>query len=156
MGVGETFDNKYTMTFAIGTRPVEIDAAPVTSTILSSLFNVSILADKTLKLTLPKNAEQNIFSGTAAYNTSHLNYIVSHVIAGDNVPDFANANTNVNSNTGAGTIPLVLEYSATNVYPFSCNANSEQELGGFIFILDGLLAYIDPCTTDIPTAIVCP
>jgi hypothetical protein len=156
MGLVETFDNKYTSTFAIGSRQVEIDAAPVTSTILTGLFNVSILANKTLKLTLPKNAEQNIFSGTAAYNTSHLNYIVSHVIAGDNVPDFANANTNVNSNTGAGTIPLVLEYSATNVYPFSCNANDEQQVGGFRIQLDGLIAYIDPCTTDIPTAIICP
>lgn len=156
MGVGETFDNNYTTSFSVGTRPIEIDAAPVTSTILSGLFNVSILTNKTLTLTLPKNAEQNIFSGTAAFNTSHLNYIVSHVIAGDNVPDFANANTNVNSNTGAGTIPLVLEYSATNVYPFSCNANNEQQVGGFRIQLDGLTAYIDPCTTDIPTAIICP
>lgn len=100
--------------------------------------------------------QNKIFSGTAAYNTSHLNYIVSHVIAGDNVPEFANANTNINSNTGAGTIGLDLEYSATNIYPFSCNANSEQQVGGFRIQLDGLIAYIDPCTTDIPIAIICP
>lgn len=156
MGVGETFDNRYTMTFAIGTRPVEIDAAPVTSTILTSLFNVSILANKTLKLILPKNAEQNIFSGTAAYNTSHLNYIVSHVRSGDNVPEFANIVTNVNSHPGAGTIGLDLRYSATNIYPFSCNANDEQQVGGFRISLDGLIAYINPCTTDIPVSIVCP
>ena len=87
---------------------------------------------------------------------SILNYIVSNVISGNNVPDFANANTNVNSNTGAGTIGLDLEYTAANVYPFSCDANNQQTIGGFVFILDGLLAYIDPCTTDIPTPIVCP
>jgi len=156
MGLGENFDDNYAMTFVVGTRPCEVDAAPVTSTILSGLFNVSISSTKLLTLSLPKNAEQNIFSGTAAFNTSHLNYIISHVTAGDNVPDFANANTNINSNPAAGTIGLDLEYSATNIYPFSCNANSEQQVGGFRIQLDGLTAYIDPCTTDIPTAIICP
>jgi hypothetical protein len=156
MAVGELLDDSYLKTDVIGFRRIQVDGAPVTSTILTTVATVTIDDNKTLKLVLLKNQEQNIFSGTAAYNTSHLNYIVSHVISGDNVPDFASANTNVNSNGGAGTIPLALEYSATNVYPFSCNANSEQELGGFIFILDGLLAYIDPCTTDIPTPIVCP
>jgi hypothetical protein len=156
MGVAETFDNNYGISFVVGTRPIEIDAAPVTSSILTGLFNISISASKILSVTLPKNAEQNAFSGTAAFNTSHLNYIVSHVIAGDNVPDFANANTNINSNTGAGTIGLDLQYSATNIYPFSCNANDETQVGGFRILLDGLTAYIDPCTADIPTAIICP
>ena len=156
MGVAETFDNNYGISFVVGTRPIEIDAAPVTSSVLTGLFNISISASKILSVTLPKNAEQNAFSGTAAFNTSHLNYIVSHVIAGDNVPDFANANTNVNSNTGAGTIALNLEYSATNIYPFSCNANDETQVGGFRILLDGLTAYINPCTIDIPTAIICP
>jgi hypothetical protein len=152
----ETIDDSYTKTDVIGFRRVQVDGAPVTSTILTTVATISISDNKTLNIVLLKNQEQNIFSGTAAWNTSHLNYVVSHVRAGDNVPDFANNNTNVNSNTGAGTIGLDIEYSATNVYPFSCNANDEQQLGGFIFILDGLIAYIDPCTTDIPTPIICP
>lgn len=156
MSVAETFDNNYGISFVVGTRPIEVDAVPVTSSILTGLFNISISASKVLSVTLPKNAEQNAFSGTAAFNTSHLNYIVSHVISGDNVPDFANANTNINSNTGSGTIGLDLEYSATNIYPFSCNANDETQVGGFRILLDGLTAYIDPCTADIPTAIICP
>jgi len=156
MAVGETFDNSYALTFVVGTRPIQVDGSPVTSSILSGLFNVSISSAKTLSLSLPKNAEQNIFSGTGAFNTSHLNYIVSHVISGDNVPKFDSANTNVNSNGGAGTIGLDLEYDATLTYPFTCNANNEQQVGGFRIQLDGLVAYIDPCTTDILTPIVCP
>jgi hypothetical protein len=156
MATGELFDNGYSTNFLIGARPVEIDAAPATSTILSGLFNISISENKLLTISLPKNAEQNAFSGTGAFDTSHLNYIVSHVIAGDNVPKFDNVNTNVNSNTGAGTIALDLEYNATLTYPFTCNANNEQQVGGFRIQLDGLVAYIDPCTTDIPTPIVCP
>jgi len=156
MGAGELFDNAYATNFLIGTRPIQVDGSPVTSSILSGLFNISISENKLLTISLPKNAEQNAFSGTGAFDTSHLNYIVSHVIAGDNVPKFDNANTNVNSNTGAGTIALDLEYDATLTYPFTCNANNEQQVAGFRIQLDGLVAYIDPCTTDIPTPIVCP
>lgn len=156
MGIFETIDDTYNKTNTIGFRRVQINGAPVTSTILTTVASIRITDNNMLDIVLLKNQEQNVFSGTAAYNTSHLNYVVSHVVSGDNVPEFDNVNTNINSNTGAGTTSLDLEYSATNLYPFSCNANSEQEVGGFIFILDGLLAYIDPCTTDIPIPIVCP
>ena len=149
MDAGELFDNTYGTNFLIGARPVQIDAAPVTSTILSGLFNLSITSTKTLVASLPKNAEQNAFSGTNAYNTSHLNYVVSHVISGDNVPKFDSANTNVSSNSGGGALPLVMEFDNTLTYPFTCNANDEQQVGGFRIVLDGLTAYIDPCTTDI-------
>ena len=49
-----------------------------------------------------------------------------------------------------------MNFSSTQTYPFSCDANDEQQVGGFRITLDGLVAYIDPCTTDIPTPIVCP
>jgi hypothetical protein len=156
MGIFETIDDTYIKSNVIGFRRIQINGAPVTSTILTTVASIRITDNNMLDIVLLKNQEQNNFSGTAAYNTSHVNYIVSHVVSGDNVPEFDNVNTNINSNTGAGTTSLDLEYSATNLYPFSCNANSEQEVGGFIFILDGLLAYIDPCTTDIPIPIVCP
>lgn len=156
MGVGELFDNTYGTSFLISTRPIEVSAVPVTSTILSGLFNVSISANKLLTVSLPKNAEQNAFSGTGGFNTSHLNYIVSHVRLGDYVPLFNNINTNVNSNVASGTIPLDMEYDAALTYPFSCDANDETQVAGFRIQLDGLVAYIDPCTADIPTPIVCP
>lgn len=156
MAVGEQFDNVYATSFLIGTRPIEVNGAPTTSSILSGLFNISISPSKLLTISLPKNAEQNAFSGTNAFNTSHLNYVVSHVRLGDYVPKFDNANTNVNSNAAAGTISLDMEYDSNLRYPFSCNANDEQQVAGFRIQLDGLVAYIDPCTTDIPTSIICP
>ena len=149
MDAGETFDNNYSTSFIVGTRPVQIDGAPVTSTILSGLFSISISTSKLLSVNLPKNAEQNAFSGTVAFDTSHLNYVISHVTSGDYVPKFDNANTNVNSNPLSGTIGLDLEYNNNLTYPFTCNANSETSVGGFRIPLDGLTAYIDPCTTDI-------
>lgn len=152
----ETLDDNYTKDFTIGVRRIQIDNVPNTSSLLTTIGSLTISSNKVLSFALLKNGEQNIFSGTGAFNTSHLNYVVSHVVAGDNVPDFNNANTNVSSNTGAGTIPLTMEFSATSTYPFTCNANDESNLGGFLFQLDGLIAYIDPCTTDILTPIVCP
>jgi hypothetical protein len=156
MGVAELLDDSYTKNYTIGNRRIQIDNAPDTSSLLTTIGNLSIASNKTLAFALLKNGEQNIFSGTAAYDTSHLNYIVSHVRSGEFVPKFDNANTNVNSNALAGTIPLDMEYNANLTYQFTCNANNELNLGGFIFQLDGLIAYIDPCTTDIPTPIVCP
>ena len=156
MGVAELLDDNYTKNFTIGYRRTQIDNAPDTSTILTTMGSLSIASNKTLSFALVKNGEQNIFSGTAAYDTSHLNYIISHVRNGDYVPKFDNANTNVNSNVASGTVGLDMEYNANLRYQFDCNANDESNLGGFIFQLDGLIAYIDPCTTDIPTPIVCP
>jgi hypothetical protein len=156
MGVAELLDDSYTKNYTIGNRRIQIDNTPDTSSLLTTIGNLSITSNKTLAFALLKNGEQNIFSGTAAFDTSHLNYIVSHVRSGEHVPKFDNVNTNVNSNALPGTIPLNMEYDATLTYPFSCNANDESNLGGFIFQLDGLIAYIDPCTTDIPTPIVCP
>ena len=156
MGALETLDDNYTKNFTIGFRRTQIDAAPDTSTILTTVGSLTITSAKTLAFALVKNGEQNIFSGTNAFDTSHLNYIISHVRLGDYVPKFNNANTNVNSNSASGTIALNMEYDAAARYQFDCNANDESNLGGFIFQLDGLIAYINPCTTDIPTPIVCP
>ena len=156
MGVAELLDDSYTKNYTIGNRRIQIDNTPDTSSLLTTIGSLSIASNKTLAFALLKNGEQNIFSGTAAFDTSHLNYIVSHVRSGEHVPKFNNVNTNVNSNALPGTIPLNMEYDATLTYPFSCNANDESNLGGFIFQLEVLIAYIDPCTTDIPTPIVCP
>jgi len=156
MSALESLDDNYTKNFTIGYRRTQINSIPDTSTILTTIGSLSIASNKTLSFALLKNGEQNAFSGTDAFNTSHLNYVVSHVRIGDYVPKFDNANTNVNSNVAPGTIGLDMEYDTNLRYQFSCNANDETNLGGFIFQLDGLIAYINPCTTDIPTPIVCP
>ena len=156
IGVGETLDNSYTREFQIAARPIQIDSSPVTSSILTAAFNVQITSAKTLLISLPKNAEQNAFSGTAGIDTSHINYIISHVTSGEFVPSFSNAATNVNSSSVSGTTGLDISFNPAQTYPFSCNANDETEVGGFRFSLDGLTAFVQPCTTDIPTAVVCP
>lgn len=156
MAVGEQFDNNYSTNFLTATRPIEIDSVSVTSSVLSALFTISISSTKTLSLILPKNAEQNAFSGTGAFSTSHLNYIVSNVKSGSFVTNFAGLGTNIDSSGVAGLVGLNMNFSVNQTYPFTCDANDEQQVGGFRITLDGLVAHIDPCTTDIPIPIVCP
>jgi hypothetical protein len=61
MGVGELFDNTYGTSFLIGTRPIEVDAEPVTSSILSGLFNISISASKLLTVLFLKMLNKMLF-----------------------------------------------------------------------------------------------
>ena len=145
-----------------GFRRVQIRSTPgsITSTILTTIGLLSITDQKKLVFTLTKNAEISILSldDAASANTSPLNYSISHVNSGDYVPNFATNTNTVTSSTATGaTENVVLDYSDTNLtYPFTCNANDETNLGGFFFVLDGLTAFINPCTTDIGTAAVCP
>ena len=41
-------------------------------------------------------------------------------------------------------------------YPFAIDAGQPDQVGGFKFSLDGVMCYIDPCTTDIQPSKVCP
>ncbi len=124
-----------------------------TSTILTTVSNISISSTGLLSLSLLKNAEESyICTNNAAFDTSHLNYIVSHVTAGEYVPKFSSSGTTVYDNSVSGTQPADINFAAGLTYPFDCNANDENDLGGFFTRLDGLVAFIGPCVTpSIPT-----
>ena len=134
-------DDDYTTDFIIFTRSIVIAAN--TSSLLSSLMQIRLSAGGILSLNLLNNSEiTSTKTNSNGASTSHLNYIVSHVKAGDNVPDFNNVVTNVNSNTGSGTIGLDLRYSATNTYPFACNAIDATQVSGFSAKLDGFKVFL--------------
>lgn len=153
---GYSLDGSYSHPTGYKVAHRNVKIAANTSSVLTTLVSVSISSTGILAMNLVKNLEESfVNSSDNAFDTSHLNYIISHVRAGENVPKFSNANTTVNSHAGAGTIPIDLEYTAGATYPFSCNANDEDEIGGFYLNLAGLTAFLDPCTTDIKSY-VCP
>jgi hypothetical protein len=41
-------------------------------------------------------------------------------------------------------------------WPFSCDAGEPDQIGGFEFSLDGMIAYLDPCNTETGFSTVCP
>jgi hypothetical protein len=171
---GYALDGAYThpARFQIANRVIQIGTN--TSTMLTTLFSINISATGVLSLGLIKNSEESIInSNNDAWDTSHLNYVISHVRAGEHVPNYQTSSSVISSSPNTGTIntitlpaPLApdtqyvnniqLNFPAAYTYPFSCNANDENDLGGFRFNLTGLTAFISPCGTLIPTPKPCP
>ena len=144
--------------FKISQRIIKI--ASGTSTMLTTLLAINLSATGILSLGLVKNAEESyINSSNNAFDTSHLNYIISHVISGQNVPQFKTSSNIVHSKPvptppSPYTSDLNLDFPI-GTYPFSCNANDETEIGGFFMSITGLTAFISPCGTLIPTPTPC-
>ena len=158
------FDNTYSMGYVIGTRPIDLDATYGTG--LTAPLNVIITNDKKLVIGVLKDLEITNTRGNAGnLGSSHLRYITSNITSGEYVPNFINAASTIHSspntgltNTTALPAPLAPDTQYLNnlntnyntfTYPFSCDAGNENQIGGFSIRLDGLIAYVDPCTTDI-------
>jgi hypothetical protein len=153
---GYVLDGAYThpARFQISTRVIQIGSN--TSTILTTLLTMNISATGVLSLGLVKNSEESLInSNNDAFDTSHLNYVISHVVSGESVPQFKTSTNIVHSLAGGGTSDLNLDFPSTYTYPFTCNANDEDNLGGFTLSLNGLTAFISPCGDLIPTPKPC-
>jgi hypothetical protein len=171
---GTNLDGTYGMGYVVATRQIDVDATYGTA--LSSLFNVGITFDKKLYIAVLKDLElSNTRNNALQLGSSHLRYVTSNVRTGEHVPNFISPFSTVHSSPNSGivtttTIPLPpplasdTQYETLNnlrvdyntgtfVYPFNCDAGDEEQIGGFAFRLDGLMAYVNPCTTDIKTYI---
>jgi hypothetical protein len=123
-----------------------------TSTLLSTLLIPVITSAGVLRLGLLKDTEESwVQGGSAAFSSSHLNVLISHVTAGSQVPQYAAAATTIYDNPTAGAQPLAIDFATSREYPFTCNANNETNLGGFQVLLTGLTAFISPCGDRIST-----
>jgi hypothetical protein len=149
------FDGTYTLGWVVATR--QIDLGGGYGTALSALLSVGIASDKKLYAAVLKDLEYtSTVQNPAQLGSSHLRYITSNVLSGQEVPNFLSPNTQIHSANipGGGTLAVDVEYNSFT-YPFSCNAGLETQIGGFVFRLDGLIAYLDPCNSDIKNK-VCP
>ena len=123
------------------------------SGVLTTLVKPIITSNKTLQLIIIKDIEESAGTGGVPgnpYSTSLANNVISHVRVGEYVPKYQSATSVMNSSPVAGAQPVTLDYDVNLTYPFNCDGNNETNLGGFGWVqLDGLIAYLDPCTTDI-------
>jgi hypothetical protein len=148
---GTNFDNNYALNYTLSYRYMPISLVPIYSGMLTTLVKPYILSNKTLMFQLIKDYEASA-GGTVGnpYSTSLTNNLISHVRSGEYVPQYASASSVMNSSPASGVQPVELDYDPALTYPFTCDANDETNLGGFGWVeLDGLIAYLDPCTTDI-------
>jgi len=84
-------------------------------------------------------------SGT--FGSSPLRLITSNVRSGDYLPNYIGAGSDIHNAPSNANFPLVSD-TFNLTWPFSCDAGDADQIGGFIFKLDGLIAYLDPCNTE--------
>ena len=168
---GFYFDNAYVKPFTLGTRGIlienSVDATDLISTTLNTVGTLLITKDGKLGITIVRDGEEanvSIYQSNYSFHTSHLNYIISHVVTNEFVPNFQALATTVHSSAASGVQTVDIDHTQSGTwtiarsapttpliykYRFPFNGNDINSLGGVAYNLDGLMTYIDPCTTDI-------
>jgi hypothetical protein len=132
-------DSTYSISNNMALREVDLDATYGTS--LSAHGNVVLTSDKKLYFSTLKNVELTRTRPAGYLGSSALRFITSTVRVGEYVPNYIDANTDIQNAPLNADFPLT---SGTRniTWPFSCDAAEETNLGAFQFTLDGLTAYI--------------
>lgn len=163
-----TTGSRPTLTLTITT--VSNSVTPQTySSVLHLVTRIYITPTKKIGLQLLRDIEENAASesgtptGDSSYNTSMLNILQAPVKADEYIPYFRRDpginDITLGSSPDFGIQNTLMRYSYVSmssgtsnigVYPFSCNPNNPNEIGGFGWMqLDGMMAFLAPCNTDI-------
>ena len=152
--VGNALDGSY----ALNTRHIIARTVRTTGSLnaaLNSLVVVSITSTGLLQLSGP------LFDESYASAVSGIEYsaisrsMISNIISGENVPAFTPTAPSSYNATAAGAYSPDITGNA-DTWAFTQNAGHADQLGGFIIQLSGLMSYIGPCETLIPTPLPCP
>ena len=155
LDAGTNLDGFYRSTSNLAIREIQVVNGGSTSNgYLSASILFFIDTNKKLKLITLDILEQNPIDTSPEVGMSALRYITSNVVTGNYLPDYLNAASELHSFTTSPVPPspdrtITSEASANYQWPVTCNAGDRTQVGGFKVSLDGLIAYVDPCTTDI-------
>jgi hypothetical protein len=155
LDLGTILDGVYRSTSNLAVREIQVVNGANTSTgYLTASVVFFIDANKKLKLVTLDTLELNPTDTNTELGMSALRYITSNVVTGNYLPDYLNAASELHSFTTspAPASPdrtITSEASTVYQWPVTCNAGDKTQVGGFKVALDGLIAYVDPCTTDI-------
>lgn len=86
-------------------------------------------------------AGTELYSGTGLLGSSSQRFVTSNVRAGEYIPDYIAATSDIDNAPSNANFPLVSE-THNVTWPFDCDAGNAQEIGGFLIRLDGLTAFI--------------
>lgn len=153
-----SLDDTYGINTFIATRPIVTNLG-VSGTSLSAAFSLSLSSTGIMTISTLKDQEQ--LSGFIGYQAgSPLRYITSVIRVGEYIPLHTNANSTIHSSPDPDTthltpLPapsaddqninnLALDYTSAVTWPFSADTALETDIGGFVFKIDGLMAYIAP------------
>lgn len=146
-------DNTYVNPWDVAIRPVDIDAT--FGTCLTSAIRVSVTATKGLSVQVVHDIEITTTRGFGVQGNSPFRLVTSNVRLGEYLPNYIGAGTDIHNAPSNANFPLLAD-TFNLTWPFSCDAGDENEIGGFNFVIDGLVAYVSPCNNETGLSVVCP
>ena len=146
-------DNIYFKAWDVALRPIDVD--PTYGTSLTSAIRAYITSTKGLTVQLVHDIEISTTRGAGVQGNSPLRLITSNVRVGEYLPNYIGTGTDIHNAPSNANFPLLSD-TFNLTWPFSCDAGNENQIGGFYFVIDGLVAYVDPCNTETGLSIVCP
>jgi|688.fasta_scaffold00187_15 hypothetical protein len=175
VGNGENFEHSIFTSWVIGSRffrskiPSPANSRQPYSSMIHMLARIYITTDKKIGLQMLRDLEENASSGvstngSSSFATSMLNILAPPVKVNENIPYFRRApdpadDITLGSSPNIDIQNMLMRYSYSSndedvndigVYPFSCDPNNPSQVGGFGWMsLDGMMAYLAPCNTDL-------
>lgn len=146
-------DGIYFKAWDVALRPIDVD--PTYGTSLTSAIRVYITPTKVLSVQLVHDIEISTTRGAGVQGNSPLRLVTSNVRVGEYLPNYIGTGTDIHNAPSNANFPLVSD-TFNLTWPFSCDAGNENQIGGFYFTIDGLVAYVDPCNTETGFSTTCP
>lgn len=149
--------NNFDALYRSGWQPIarQINVNGTYGTALTSIVNIFITSTKQLEVQVLLDIEETSTRPTGAIGNSPFRFITSNVRSGEYLPNYIAAASDIHNAPSNANFPLVSDtYNAT--WPFSCDAGEPDQIGGFEFSLDGMIAYLDPCNTETGFSTTCP
>ena len=117
-------------------------------------MNIFITANKQLEIQTVADIEDGS-APTTLYGNSPFRFITSNIRIGENLPNYIAAASDIQNAPSSANFSLVSDAFAAT-WDFSCDAAEADQIGGFEFSLDGMIAYLDPCNTETGFSTTCP
>lgn len=145
-------DNTYSKAWDVALRPIDVNGS--NGTCLTSAIRAIVTSTKGLTVQLVHDIEITTTRGSGIQGNSPLRLITSNVRFGEYLPNYIGTGTDIHNAPSNANFPLLSD-TFNLTWPFSCDAGNENQIGGFNFSIDGLIAYVDPCNTETGFSRVC-
>jgi len=110
-------------------------------------MNIYVTSTNGLTAAMVHDIEITSTRGSGVQGNSPLRLLTSNVRSGEYLPNYIASGSDIHNAPSNANFPLVSD-TFNLTWPFSCDAGNENQVGGFAFKLDGLIAYLDPCNTE--------
>jgi hypothetical protein len=153
--LGESIDDTYSKQNIIATRIIRLNGSPVFGAVMSGVFSIYITNQGRLIIQTLRDIELNPSLSNSNLGTNPLRFITSNVTNENYALDFRQANPD-GSTLHSSDTSLDLPYEIDTIfkqYLFTLDASEPNNIGGFIFNLDGLTAFT---AGECPNSIIVP